>query len=603
MTNGFRLTRLALSAKKLSAIQLSRHARVRVTTVQKLLYIKSSDSKASEVPLKLGDDVSITYATSCGEALELMREHDFDGLYYCGGGSKADGLKQTTLEEVIQSTTILDLVPDGIALLDSQNRIIKTNVRLTSWFKNLKLVGLNFYEAIGQPTILGPEPSPLSTSRSKQQPSVATISVDERYFQLRVVPIIDSSGQTETLLVSLSDSTVEVLRTLKFEALHRAGIALADLRPEEIYQMDVDQRIELLKDNILHYVRDLLNFDVVEIRLIDQKTGLLEPLLSEGIDDETSRRPLYAQATGNGVTGFVTATGASYMCEDTNNDPLYIGGLVGAKSSLTAPLIYHDQVIGSFNVESPEIGAFNEEDLQFVEWFALDIAVALNTLELLNAQRNDAALQSVSAIHSAVALPIDEILNDTVHAMESYIGHDPDVTKRLGTIMKHARQIKSVIQQIGQELAPPDASSVQSVNCPSLKDRRVLVIDADEQVRTSAHQLLERYGCIVETAHEGKEAILMVRNGSLEKPYDAIIADIRLPDIGGYDLLMKLKETFDEPPLILMTGFGYDPGHSIVKARQAGLKNNALLFKPFRLDQLLEVVQAMVTGAAVAPPK
>jgi len=239
---------------------------------------------------------------------------------------------------------------------------------------------------------------------------------------------------------------------------------------------------------------------------------------------------------------------------------------MGAKSSLTVPLVYHDQVIGSFNVESPEVGGFTEEDLQFVEWFALDIAVALNTLELLNAQRTDAALQSVSAIHSAVALPIDEILNDTVHAMESYIGHDPEVTKRLGSIMKNARQIKSVIQKIGQELAPPDSSAVQSVNCLELDGRRVLVIDADEQVRTSAHQLLERYGCIVETAHEGKEAVLMVRNGSLDNPYDAIIADIRLPDIGGYDLLMKLKETIKQPPLILMTGFGYDPGHSIVKA-------------------------------------
>ena len=169
--------------------------------------------------------------------------------------------------------------------------------------------------------------------------------------------------------------------------------------------------------------------------------------------------------------------------------------------------------------------------------------------------------------------------------------------------MKNARQIKNVIQQIGQELAPPDSSAVQSVNCPALKGQRVLVIDADEQVRTSAHQLLERYGCIVETAHEGKEAVLMVRNGSLDNPYDAIIADIRLPDIGGYDLLMKLKETMNEPPLILMTGFGYDPGHSIVKARQAGLKNNALLFKPFRLEQLIEVVQAMVTGETADSPK
>jgi len=35
---------------------------------------------------------------------------------------------------------------------------------------------------------------------------------------------------------------------------------------------------------------------------------------------------------------------------------------------------------------------------------------------------------------------------------------------------------------------------------PLLRDRRVLVVDADENVRSAAHGLLERYGCIVETA-------------------------------------------------------------------------------------------------------
>ncbi|MDB4555550.1 response regulator, partial [bacterium] len=404
----------------------------------------------------------------------------------------------------------------------------------------------------------------------------------------------------EHLIVTLSDSTESVLQRQKLEALHQAGTALADLRPEEIYEMDVDHRIELLKDNILHYTKDLLDFDVVEIRLVEFETELLKPLLSVGIDSDIAQQPLYARATENGVTGFVAATGKSYMCEDTTDDPLYLDGLMGAKSSLTVPLIYHDQVIGSFNVESPEVGAFTESDLQFVESFARDIAVALNTLELLNAQRTDAALQSVSAIHSAVALPIDEILNDTVHAIESYIGHDQDVTKRLRTIISHARQIKRAIQKVGKDMAPTQnmPAAVQPQHRPLLADRRILVIDSDEQVRTSAHQLLERYGCVVETAHEGKEAMLMVRNCEQDQGYDAIIADIRLPDIGGYDLLMQLKEVIETPPLILMTGFGYDPGHSIVKARQAGLKSNALLFKPFRLDQLIEVVEAMIS-----PPK
>jgi hypothetical protein len=46
-----------------------------------------------------------------------------------------------------------------------------------------------------------------------------------------------------------------------------------------------------------------------------------------------------------------------------------------------------------------------------------------------------------------------------------------------------------------------------------------------------------------------------------------------------------------------MSGFGYDPGHSIVKARQAGLLPNAVLYKPFRLDQLLSTVDGVVEAA------
>jgi CheY-like chemotaxis protein len=121
-----------------------------------------------------------------------------------------------------------------------------------------------------------------------------------------------------------------------------------------------------------------------------------------------------------------------------------------------------------------------------------------------------------------------------------------------------------------------------------------LVVDADDAVRNDAHALLERYGCAVETAHEGGEAIFMVRNTGAGAEYDVIIADIRLPDMSGYDLLIKLQEMLDPVPLVLMTGFGYDPGHSIVKARKAGLHPKAILYKPFRLDQLLETVETLL---------
>jgi FixJ family two-component response regulator len=77
-----------------------------------------------------------------------------------------------------------------------------------------------------------------------------------------------------------------------------------------------------------------------------------------------------------------------------------------------------------------------------------------------------------------------------------------------------------------------------------------------------------------------------------DESYDVILADIRLPDMSGYELLVKLQQLLETVPLVLMTGFGYDPGHSIVKARQAGV--DLVLFKPFRIDQLLDTVEKAV---------
>jgi CheY-like chemotaxis protein len=387
-----------------------------------------------------------------------------------------------------------------------------------------------------------------------------------------------------------------MLQQQKLAAIHQAGVELADLLPDEVSVMSVEERIELLKKNILHFTQDLLHFDVVEIRLLDSRSGKLEPLLAVGIVPEAAGRDLFARPQNNGVTGFVAATGKSYLCEDTTADPLYLEGCKGARSSLTVPLILHDEVIGTFNVESPELRAFSESDLQFLEIFTRDVAVALNTLELLRAEKASTAQESVEAIHSAVALPVDVILNDAVNIMERYIGHEPEVVERLQSILRNARDIKQLIQKVGQKMTPaqahPDMEDAQSRAL--LRGARILVVDADESVRSAAHNLLERYGCIVETAHDGGEAIYMVRNMAMEGNYDIILVDIRLPDMSGYELLLKLQEIMDPVPLVLMTGFGYDPGHSIVKARQAKLPLYGELCKPFRLDQLLDTIERIL---------
>ena len=526
---------------------------------------------------------------------ELLDRETRSGV---AGGTQAEGLlfPSDLSSGTLSAVRILEKMADGVVVVDRDNAIRWANSQFRDWAAaGVAILGNSFYKALGGADILGPDFCPFSHARRTGQSSTTMIRVgDNAFFQLRAGRL---EGEVEAgwLVVSIRDVTADTLQRQRLEQIRMAGSQLADLKPTEVSEMTVEERIELLKTNIMHYTKDLLNFDVVEIRLLDAHTNRLDPLLAVGIDEAAANRVLYCEAQGNGVTGFVAATGKSYLCEDTTRDPLYLDGLKGARSSLTVPLIFNDEVIGSFNVESPEINAFCEADLQLVEQFARDLATSLNTLELLIAQQANTARRSVDAIHAAVAAPIDEILNDTVNVMEHYIGHDPAVVRRLQAILKHARDIKQVIHQVGREMAPakalPIAEEVESR--PLLVGRRILVVDSDKAVRDDAHRLLERYGCIVETAHEGTEAMLMARNCG-EAPYDAIISDIKLPDFSGYQLMMRLKEIIESPPMVLMTGFGWDAGHSIVKARQAGLPAFAVLYKPFRLEQLLEVVEKII---------
>jgi len=74
---------------------------------------------------------------------------------------------------------------------------------------------------------------------------------------------------------------------------------------------------------------------------------------------------------------------------------------------------------------------------------------------------------------------------------------------------------------------------------------------------------------------------------------------VRMPDRNGYEIFRAAKDCDPDMPVILMTGFGYDPHHSIVRSSQEGL--HCFLFKPFQAQQLLDEVRKALTEPAPKP--
>ncbi|MBX7103718.1 MAG: response regulator [Gemmataceae bacterium] len=482
----------------------------------------------------------------------------------------------------IEAGAIIEGLDDGIAVVDDHNLILWGNAAFRQRFGE-SVAGRPVAELLHGPMSQTALVDLFEQARRGASPTLRYQCDHEQWLDLRVAPLPTPGPQR--FILHLHDVTAEERKRQKLAALHHAGRALNNLDADALAEMAPAERIEVLKHNIRQFIQQLLNYNVIDIRLLDRQTGRLVPLLSEGIMPEAAALDLYARPEGNGVTGYVAATGRSYLCSDAACDSRFIEGAAGAKSSMTVPLLFGDEVIGTFNVESPRADAFTEQDLQFAETFSREIAQAIHTLELLRAEKSSTASASVEAVAREVALPADEILNTTTRLLHNASASDPESIELLRRIIENVRTIKTTIRKVGSSLAEPSVVNPRdAVIAEKLNGKRVLVADADERIRRSAHALLGKYGCQVETARTGREAVDLAGSGQ----YDAFLLDIRLPDGSAYDFYRKLRELQPNAVPVMMTCFGYDSAHSIVKARQDGLR--AVLFKPFRPDQILDVL-------------
>lgn len=112
---------------------------------------------------------------------------------------------------------------------------------------------------------------------------------------------------------------------------------------------------------------------------------------------------------------------------------------------------------------------------------------------------------------------------------------------------------------------------------------RILVIDDDENIRKVLETILEDEGYIVETAETAKKGI----EKSEKEFYNLALIDVRLPDMEGIELLLKLRSTKPKMRKIIVTG--YPTLQNAVAAVNKGA--DAYVMKPFEVDKILETIR------------
>jgi len=122
-----------------------------------------------------------------------------------------------------------------------------------------------------------------------------------------------------------------------------------------------------------------------------------------------------------------------------------------------------------------------------------------------------------------------------------------------------------------------------------MNNATILVIDDESQIRKLLEITLEANGYKTVFAVNAKEGLMLAAN----HPPDVIILDLGLPDDDGQNVLVQLREWFNNPVIILSVKSAEE---EIVKALDNGA--NDYLTKPFRTQELLARVRAALRNLA-----
>jgi len=110
------------------------------------------------------------------------------------------------------------------------------------------------------------------------------------------------------------------------------------------------------------------------------------------------------------------------------------------------------------------------------------------------------------------------------------------------------------------------------------KQRSILVVDDDAEMRALLLDVLRNEGYDVVEARDGTEAVLALRT----RAFDLILMDKNMPGPSGLDLLPGFRRVCPASQIILMTAFGDVP--SYMEAVEKGAAEYQ--FKPFRMEEL-----------------
>ncbi len=484
---------------------------------------------------------------------------------------KRETKDQREIERKDSNDSLMDSLKVGVAEVDPNHRIIRYNRSFFDMFNRSdsdadwheRLVRLDFYNVIGHLFFESGCYAPFHFVKKTQEMKTAILvnndspasginlayfggendsySNETKSFELFVSP------HDRNFLVEILDRSENAHLEKRMQVLKNAGAELMSTIDRKLCHLPVEEQKEELKQIITEHMRATLRYDVVEIRILGEDEVSLLPYLSFGVAPDNAKRVLKISSDQQGITGYVADTGQEYICNDTLNDPHYIEGAINARSSLTVPLIYDNQVTGVVNVERAgaesedddnrengepqdpkrrgKIIPFTQQDALFLKLYAKDLAFALHMLHFSQLQRDRAREFCADSIESNLREKLDDLFL-LIHSLRSKLqvtdlacGQN-DVTERcetaFGDLSESYVALKSAYENLIDFVKFASKEQIRQYQQLQADSKRITLEETLQQVSKGQSQkkLLETYREIKGFffAHKSKFLIVSPQN-------------------------------------------------------------------------------------------
>ncbi len=295
----------------------------------------------------------------------------------------------------VRAVTLYLSLPDSISLVSSagSQALMTKRVRMSimqkeSWF--------------GRRGVYQIEDIKKKADTAEQNALEILVREGHRY----MVPIIKKDGISSIVAFGefiqahevLTDDDQEVL----FRSLQRIGNTLENARLNGQLRKSLLERelvlgvakrfnsmldLERLLDIILDVIRPIVPYDAAGVFLVNYKTQDIESAVVRGYDEYVLEQ-LKIQI-GTGLVGHVAKIGKPVIVKDVNLNEHYIVMRVSTQSEIALPILDGDTVIGVMNLESDQLGAYHEGNLDLLNALAGEAAIAIK-----NAQLNEELLRT-----------------------------------------------------------------------------------------------------------------------------------------------------------------------------------------------------------------